>query len=309
MARCSIIIPAYNAERYVADTIRSALTQSYTDREVIVVNDGSTDGTATAIAPFVNQIVYIEQANRGSAAARNRAIAASSGELIAPLDADDLWLPEALERIVEHMDRHPEFGMVTTTTKRRVRPFRTENQAFWMGQYNFLTATPVIRRELFERHGLFDETLRATEDWELWMRFLARGERVGAIEGAYFIYRRHSESKTANLEAQAVRCRDELEQVVARGMAIRGITATLADARGRAAVATGDARRARAHFVSTVMDRSGAARTRLRALPFVFAPALSWRWYSRRVARARRRAFVRGAQRAAEAGYTFAELE
>jgi glycosyltransferase involved in cell wall biosynthesis len=297
-----VIVPAYNSARYVAAAIRSALDQTFRDREVIVVNDGSTDATADAIKPFLDDVVYIEQPNRGVAAARNTAIRFARGSLIAPLDADDVWLPERLDRMIAYLDDHPEFGMVSTVNPRSRRRFKWTDQLFWIGQLNFITSKPVIRRALFDAHGFYDEDLHWTEDWELWIRFISAGVSVGAAEGSYDIHRRHPESATADLEAQSRRFLTMLERVDNQDPYVPGLSATLSVARGRVAIIDRHANAARRHFAAAAADSSGSARTRLMAVPFAVAPAMSWRLYRRRIARFRREGAERDAERAARAG-------
>src|SRR5262245_19101881 len=98
MPNVSVIIPAYNAEAFIADTIRSVLAQTYQDFEVIVVDDGSRDGTAKALQPFESRVRLHTQANAGVATARNTGVGLATGTFIAFLDADDLWLPHKLEQ-------------------------------------------------------------------------------------------------------------------------------------------------------------------------------------------------------------------
>src|SRR5262245_43574539 len=104
MPSASVIIPAYNAGRWIARTLQSAQNQTLTQIEIIVVDDGSTDDTADIVRSAMNEdprIILIQQPNRGVASARNSGIAAARSEFVAPLDADDLWHPERLKRHVE----------------------------------------------------------------------------------------------------------------------------------------------------------------------------------------------------------------
>jgi glycosyltransferase involved in cell wall biosynthesis len=100
----SVVIPTYNRAKYVTETIDSVLSQSYTDYEIIVVNDGSTDNTREALAPYMDRIRYIHQKNSGVSAARNRGIKAARGKWIAFLDSDDIWVPEKLEKQIRVAD-------------------------------------------------------------------------------------------------------------------------------------------------------------------------------------------------------------
>ena len=113
MPKVSVIMPVYNGIRFVAKAIESVLAQDYQDWELIVVNDGSTDGTAEALASFTDtRIRVISQANGGEAVARNRGLDAISGEYVAFLDADDLYLPNALADMVAYLEAHAETDAV-----------------------------------------------------------------------------------------------------------------------------------------------------------------------------------------------------
>ncbi|PIZ44424.1 hypothetical protein COY31_02670, partial [Candidatus Wolfebacteria bacterium CG_4_10_14_0_2_um_filter_39_18] len=113
MKRVSIIIPAYNAASFIGDSVRSALTQTYPNKEIVVVDDGSTDDTRAILEEYIKsgQIKYFYQENKGPAAARNLGIKNSSGEFIAFLDADDVWLPEKLKKQID-LFKNPKVGLV-----------------------------------------------------------------------------------------------------------------------------------------------------------------------------------------------------
>jgi len=302
--RCSIVIAAYNVERYVAEAIRSALGQTYGDREVIVVDDGSEDGTASRIAEFGDRIVFIEQAHRGAAAARNRGIQAARGEFIALLDADDIWAPGRIEEHVAFLDDHPEFGLVTPSLIVGRSRFHAEDQAFWIGQTNFVSYSALVRREAYERHGTFDEALTAAMDWELWIRLVAGGERIGAVPpgGTGGLYRRRPSSITADRRRYLVARSEMLDRVLAKGVRLPGLDATADVARGLASLVDGDASTARRHFAGALRNRSAWRGTRLRALPFVLSPRTAWWIYNGLTARRRRRAEERSQRRAAQLG-------
>lgn len=275
-ARCSVVIPAYNVDRYVADAVRSALEQTYENREVIVVNDGSTDATAEAVRPYLEHVVYVEQPNRGPSAARNRGIERATGDVIALLDGDDTWLPTTLECLLSQLLEHPEFGVVTTSRGSLMLPawrrFRRRNQLFWITQYNFVSYATVIRKELFERHGLFDEELRACVDWELWMRFLAGGERIGAVDQRLLVKRLREGAISFDWNQNLRNQRTMLEHVISKGYDLPGLRGRLRVARGRAAVADGDLKEARGQFLAALRDPSLAISTRTQVLPYLLVP-------------------------------------
>ena len=182
----SVIIPTYNCARYLSGCIESVLAQTWGNYEVIVVNDGSTDDTESAIQPFLKdpRIRYIRQKNGGHGNARNNAIKHSEGRYIAFLDADDLWDPTKLEKQL-NLFKEPAVGLVYCPWKAideggREVDFHHESEylRFRSGRvteylfYDNFLATPsaVIRHECLKKAGIFDETIRIGEDWDLWLR-------------------------------------------------------------------------------------------------------------------------------------------
>ena len=189
----SVVIPAYNTSAYIADTLASVAAQTFTDFETIVVNDGSPDTPAleAAIAPFRERIRYIVQENRGLSGARNTGIAAARGGLIALLDSDDVWEPDYLEQQLAvlrdenldvvypnattfgdplragrlFMDKHPSSGPVSF-------------ESLVTQQCNVMVSV-LARRGVVESAGLFDESLRSAEDFDLWLRIVHAGGRIG----------------------------------------------------------------------------------------------------------------------------------
>jgi len=177
----SVIIPTYNRAWIVTDAIDSVLSQTYTDFELIVVDDGSTDDTADLLSTYQNRIIGIRQENAGVSAARNRGIRESSGRLIAFLDSDDLWLPKKLERQSAFFKENPE-AMVCQTEEtwirngKQVNPkkrHQKESGIFFERSLGLCLVSPsavMIRRSFFDAVGLFDESLPACEDYDLWLR-------------------------------------------------------------------------------------------------------------------------------------------
>jgi len=209
----SVIIPAYNASRWIRESINSVLYQTYQDFELIVVDDGSTDSTGKIVHQFHDErIRYIYQENKGLAGARNTGIQASKGEYIGFLDADDLWHPEMLEACISYLEFNPQIDVVRTGfhyidpdgKRMEVEP----EWGPWCGDVLdrlivnnvFIALAAIIRRRCFEGAGLFDESLRANEDWDLWLRITAAGFQYGFIHKALAMYRRHDSNMTLDYE-------------------------------------------------------------------------------------------------------------
>ncbi len=201
--KVSVIIPVYNGERYVGQAIASALKQTLKEREVIVVDDGSTDGSAREIRRFGTQIVYLSQANRGVCAARNAGIRQAKGEYVAFLDQDDLFFPEKLATLAGYLDAHPRCGMVygpLSGIDAQGRPATLKRLPLHAGdvylkQFRECFISPsmaMCRRALLFKVGLFDERFSSEgEDYDLFLR-LAREAEVGVVPEVLGMYRVHA---------------------------------------------------------------------------------------------------------------------
>ncbi len=215
----SVVVPAYNAERYLAATLASALAQMHNNLEVIVVDDGSTDGTVAVVEAFMaadRRVRLIRQGNGGVAAARNRAIAESRGAYIAPLDADDLWHPEKLAAQLEVMRRSPSVGCVTTwccsvdvqgdilwEPRDGVRWHGNVLPALILEHFAGCASSPLIRRRcMIEAQG-YDQTLRergaqGCEDYKLLLTIAERHD-FAVVPRALTGYRQVPDSMSQNL--------------------------------------------------------------------------------------------------------------
>lgn len=180
----SVVIPTYNYRRYVVEAVESVLAQTYRPLEVIVADDGSTDGTAEELARYGDQIRYTYQPNRGLPAARNLGIRAAAGQHLAFLDSDDLWAPTKIEKQVALIEKSPRVGVVYcdgchvdlrtgVTQPLSVRPDGRGDLRRRLLHRNCITGSAsavLVRRECFEKAGLFNEDLRSAEDWDMWIR-------------------------------------------------------------------------------------------------------------------------------------------
>ena len=187
----SAIIPTYNYGRFVARAIESVLQQTHGRVECVVVDDGSTDDTSAVLEPFRDRIRAISQPNSGLSAARNTGIQAASGQFIALLDADDYWLPRKIELQVSLLAERPDVGAVgcgrrhvtaegkvTAEIVARDSTGRWEDDVravalrrLWVGGSG---SGLLARREVFDSVGLFDTSLKAAEDWDMWLRIVSR---------------------------------------------------------------------------------------------------------------------------------------
>lgn len=223
LPRVSVIIPAYNQAAYLEEAIESALKQNFRDYEIVVVNDGSTDDTSEVASHFDGQIVYIFQENLGLAGARNTAIKNARGEFIALLDSDDVWLPEFLDKTVAVLSNNPKASMVYTgncyidlngneigVQNTKVVPPDLVYQTFLKNGNWFVPSAVVFRRNLAIQVGLFDEELRAVEDFDLWIRLSRLGLVIG-LPDALVKYRRHSSNMTKD-PAHMMRARIKLAE-------------------------------------------------------------------------------------------------
>jgi len=187
MPDVSVILPVYNREYSVARAIRSVLAQTWTPFELIVVDDGSTDGTRAVLDSFGSQITIIEQAHAGAYVARNRGLREAHGELIAFIDSDDVWLPDRLASQMPLMSK-PEVGLVfgdvvhvrpgreqRRVTSFQVAPPRRGHVAAQFAWCNFVpTSTVLVRRSCIEEAGGFAEDVGLSCDYLMWFRIALR---------------------------------------------------------------------------------------------------------------------------------------
>lgn len=209
MPKVSIIIPAYNAMTYLPETLESVLQQTFTDFEVLIVNDGSSDHILKWACGIVEpRVKLISQENQGVSAARNTGITHTQGEYIAFLDADDLWESTKLEKQVRYLEENPAIGLVHTwiilideqgKSLGRVISSHAEGNAWkQVVEHNPIqTSTVLVRRCCLETVGVFDQNVRSAEDWELWVRIASR-YLLAVVKEPLVFYRLHSHNTTKN---------------------------------------------------------------------------------------------------------------
>ncbi len=209
--RISVVIPAYNVGEYIAQTITSVLKQTCCPNEIIVIDDGSTDNTAEVIRSFGDQVIFIAQSNAGVSAARNAGIQAATGDWIAFLDGDDEWLPEKLQRQVEHLQQHSNlvwtmsnyFTCICDAEHSRIvyDQGRSDNflagceyyedyfDAYRMGTCGN-TNTMLIRKDVLIEAGLFRVGQSRMNDEDMWFRIAYRYPEIGYLTIPLAVYHR-----------------------------------------------------------------------------------------------------------------------
>lgn len=205
MPRVSIIIPTYNLAQYIGRTLATVFGQTYTDYEVIVADDGSTDDTQNALSRWYGRIIYLYQQNRGVAGARNLALSKASGEFIAYLDADDMWYPHKLERQVSFLDTHPdcgvvhsEFSVVNETDEVIHARFNQEHGRSvpqghcaleLLRRCHVQPLTVLERRQCADRIGGFDARLKGVDDYLRWILVALEDIAIGYVDEPLAMYR------------------------------------------------------------------------------------------------------------------------
>jgi len=209
----STIVPVFNGERFLGEAIESALAQDHRPHEVVVVDDASTDGTAGVAAGFPGVKLIQLETNSGPAAARNAAIAASSGEFIALFDADDLMAPRRLTTQVGYLVEHPdaagvlgrealavEPGVERPRLNALVEPGNEPPQTETDPRY-YPVGTLVARRAAYEQVGPFDESFRIAEDVDWMLRAKDMGLQIGLIDEVVHYRRFHGDNLTYDWQA------------------------------------------------------------------------------------------------------------
>jgi glycosyltransferase involved in cell wall biosynthesis len=293
----SVLIAAYQAEQTIVEAALSALGQTEPPLEVIVCDDGSTDGTAEALAPYRDRIVYLHKENGGGASALNACLALSRGEFVHILDADDTLEPEALEALGELALLRPDLDILATDVYLVVgeqavarlsdkTPFEIKDQKTAIFDRCFILHPAVRRTRLLEVGG-FDESFRIVYDWDCWLRLLLLGSRAGIVAEPLYRYRVHGSSLSSNRVANLQERARLLEKALRQGAAHREERSALERAlrlhRSRALVAeTEEAIVARAagrrrRSIRLALSRGRSPRTRLKAAAAVLFPGAAAR--------------------------------
>ena len=214
-SQVTVIIPAYNCAEYIGEAIDSVLQQKDVSTEILVIDDGSTDGTRAALADYADQIRYEYQENQGVSTARNRGIKLATGEYIVFLDADDVFLPGKLSKQVRCFERHPQLGMVHSGWQivnqenvliHEARPWEEAHKLDLKGWLFWKPVFPgalMFRRSWLEKVGGFDANFSQAEDVDLVLRLSQAGCKAKWIRESTVLYRQHGSNSSGNAVAQA----------------------------------------------------------------------------------------------------------
>jgi glycosyltransferase involved in cell wall biosynthesis len=207
MPNISVIIHTYNNEKFIRETIESVLLQSYKDYEIIVVDDGSTDNTRSALIPYMDKIRYHYKENGGIASAKNAGVSLSKAEFIAFLDHDDLWVPDKLKIQMEYFNKNPQVRLVYSkyTSFRDGKELRTKPEKGYSGwifkellSKSFIqTSTVVVKRECLNAVGSYDESFTLGDEYDMFLRISKRFQ-CGFVDKGLTRYRVHETNASKN---------------------------------------------------------------------------------------------------------------
>lgn len=216
----SVVIPAYNASRFIAETLQSVLRQTVSADEILVIDDGSSDDTAAIAESFGTPVRVFRRANARQAASRNFGVQEATSEWIAFIDADDLWERNKLARQIEELARNPladlcytarvEFveqgGTVKLGSIASVPPPEDIRQALFRNT-TFMPSSVIVRRAAFLAAGGFDTQFKIVEDWDLWLRMFHTGTVFAACQEPLLLYRIHPNSVSHNAIPALAECK------------------------------------------------------------------------------------------------------
>jgi len=233
----SVVIPVFNGERFLREAVQSVrravhvLDQKSSDVEIIIVDDGSTDGTAAVAKSLPETIRYLHQANQGPAAARNRGIEHAQGSLIAFADADDLWPEAKLELQLPYLLEDPAIevvlGRIQQVRLSKTVDGQTQTEEFAEPAFSVNLGSAVIRKSVFERVGLFDETMRYSEDVDWFMRARECGAAIMTIDAVTLLYRQHEQNMTRGKSTSELNVLKALKRSLDRRRVPTGVASQL----------------------------------------------------------------------------------
>ena len=213
----SCIVPAFNGERYLRQTLDSILAQGYQHIEIIVADDGSTDGTAAVAATYGSQVHYVWQPNKGPAAARNLGLDAARGDFVAFLDQDDLWHPDKLTRQFALFESRPQIDACVTHVRLfwdealRLEEERFRGHRLMSELPGYITGTLLARRRLFDTVGPFDADLRYGDAMGWFLRVAEHGAIVELLPDVLLYHRMHRSNLSRR---EAKNSRDEFLHIL-----------------------------------------------------------------------------------------------
>jgi glycosyltransferase involved in cell wall biosynthesis len=214
----ALIIPAYNATPYLGETLRSVFAQTHLPDEILLIDDGSTDGTPALAESFGPRVRVFYRSRQRQAANRNFGAEQTSCEWLAFLDHDDLWEPNKLERQLEELSKHPDADLCYTARINLVRrgdtfrrdivipvPPAANIQRSLYVNTTFMPGSVLIRRSVYLAAGGFDPKLKLVEDWDFWLRLLRRGTRFAACQEPLLLHRIHENMQSKNAWKRSLR--------------------------------------------------------------------------------------------------------
>jgi len=308
----SVIIPAYKVAAFISETLASVFAQTFTDFEVIIVNDGSpdTEELERELARFIDRVNYVKQENRGASAARNAGLRTARGEFVAFLDADDLWLPSYLDEQIKFvLERNCDlvcadsevFCDSSTDNKTYMETLMADappaGAVTFIGllsaEQSLITSGVVVRRERVLEAGLFDEALRNSQDFDLWLRLARNGTRMAYQRRVLLRYRNRDNSLSGdevNVHRRELRVLEKVEREYDLSPAERAEVVSFIGSRravlefelGKLYLARGEFARARESFGKANRLRR-SLRTRVAVWSSRIAPRLMQTLYVRRL--------------------------
>ena len=290
----SVLIRTYQNADTVAEAVDSALGQTLPPYEVVVYDDGSTDGTDDAVRPYGDRVRYLRRDNSGAAGAFNGGVEAASGDFVVVLDADDAFEPERIEALSELATARPDLDIVTTDAawesggqvvgrfNGTTNPFEVENQRAAILERCFIVA-PGVRRSAVLRVGGQDAELQVSADWDCWIRMILGGSKAGSVDEPLLLYRlregsvssdrivsfQHRVDMLEHLRTNRALRNDDLTALDA-ALSRHRRTLALAKALDAAQRGGGDARKL---ALAVARDESHGRKTRLKAAVLAAAPS------------------------------------